>query len=145
MAALTRFGGAATGAVTTLGLRQSLDQAGAAALRQPSVLVGLGSAVVAGGLFISDADVLPVQDDLLAAHAATAGSLGALSAVFPKRQNTNVIDQLTNRLLGGGGTTRRSTGQNGDSEGDTQRATAGTARVTTESLYGGSRRDTGSR
>jgi len=142
MAALTRFGGAATGAATTLGLRQSLDQAGAAALRQPSVLVGLGSAVVAGGLFVSDADVLPLQDDLLAAHAATAGSLGALSAVFPKRQNTNVIDQLTARLLGGGGT-RRQAGQNGDSQTQTQRATAGTARVTTESLYGGSRRNVG--
>jgi hypothetical protein len=140
MAALTRFGGAATGAATTLGLRQSLDQAGAAALRQPSVLVGLGSAVVAGGLFISDADVLPVQDDLLAAHAATAGSLGALSAVFPKRQNTNVIDQLTNRLLGGGGSRRTSDTGNGQ----TERATAGTARVTTESLYGGSRRNVGS-
>lgn len=127
MAALQRLGGGAFGAAVTLGARRTLDQPGGTGLLRPSVIAGLGTGIAAGALYLVDLDVPVVSDSFLAAHAVTATPLGALSALFPRKQGTNLLGQISGGLLDSGGT--GSGNGTAAGEGVSRRERAGTATV----------------
>lgn len=129
MANLQRYGGGAAGVAAPVAARQFLDEPGQSRLTQPSVLAGVGTGVLAGGLYLTDAvDVPVVGDDFLAAHAITSTPLGLFYAAFPKRRGTTAVQQVKERIgFLGGGKQRRNTGGSGGGK-----AKAGSTEVATQ-------------
>jgi len=111
MASLQRYAGGSAGVGLPIAARQFLDEPGQPRYAQPSALLGLGTGVAAGGLYLTDlVDVPVVNDEFLAAHAITSTPLGAFYAAFPKRSGTSTTEQVRETLLGAGQQPRRQSG-----------------------------------
>lgn len=142
MANLQRIGGGAVGVGLPIAARRFLDESGQGRLTQPSVILGGGTGLAAGGLFLTDAVDVPVlTDDFLAAHALGSLPAAAFYAAFPKQRGSTTTEQVKQRLgLGNGAKNRRSGGSGGGSSS----ASAGTTEVVSGGRSGGSRRRAGS-
>lgn len=101
MATLKTVAGGGLGAGGTVLARTQLDDPSRDRYTQPSVLYGLGTGLLASGLFMADnVGVLdaPLGSDFWASHAITATPAGVFSAAFPVSPNKSTAQQVKESL-----------------------------------------------
>lgn len=102
MARIQELGGAATGIGGTVALRQIADTPDGSRYRQPSVLYGLGTGLLASGMYFADqfgfVNTPMVDSSLFATHAMTATPSGMFSAAFPKRSDQSTPEQVLSEV-----------------------------------------------